>query len=137
MASKGEKQRKEPTAEKRGGLLGGIPFGSALDVLDGVGSFLFKFFLQRYQVETKIERFKDDATKRVEEIKGGAVRTAYAVKKAFFRAVVEAVFLTTGLLAFILGCILIVSDLVPLKYVLVVYGAVTIAVIAIILKTQK
>jgi len=117
-------------------ILGNIPLSSALDALDGVGSFLFKLFLSRYQVEEKIDQLKTDAREKIHEIREEAVKTGYAVKKAFFRAIVEAVFLTTGLLAMIIGGILIVSEVVPLKYVLIGYGLLVTAAVVFALKTR-
>ncbi len=132
MASKG----KGKAGSGQAGILGGTPLGSVLDVVDGVGAFLFKLFMDRYEVEERIEEVKSDAAKKAQEIKAEAVKTGYAVKKAFFRAIVEAIFLTTGLLALIGGAVLVVSDAVPLKYVLLGYGIAVTAVVALKLKTQ-
>jgi hypothetical protein len=122
--------------EKSGGLLSGIPLGAAMDVVDGVGGFLFRLFMDRYRVEERIEQVKEDARTKAEELKAEAIKTGYAVKKAFFRAVVEAVLLTTGMLALIVGIIMVVSDVVPLKFVLLGYGVLVTAYIALKLKTQ-
>jgi len=132
MASKG----KGRSGDRQPGILGGAPLGSVLDVVDGVGAFLFKMFLDRYEVEERIKEVKSDAARKAQEIKEEAVKTGYAVKKAFFRAIVEAVFLTTGLLALIAGGVLVVSDVVPLKYVLLGYGIAITAIVAVRLKTQ-
>jgi len=134
MAQKADTSRKKPA--KQPGLLGSIPFGLAMDVADSLGGALFKLFLQRYQVEEKIEQVKEDARQKAEEIKAEAIRTGYALKKVVFRTIVEAILLTTALLSLIIGAMLIVSDVIPLKYVLFVYGVVMLAIIAIILKTQ-
>ena len=135
MAQKSDKAK--PKGGGSLGLLSSIPLGGALDVVDSVGEMMFKFFLRRYQVEEKIENVKEEAKKKAEELKAEAIRTGYAVKKAFFRAIVEAIFLTTGLLALIIGLMLVVSDIIPLKYVLVGYGLIVTAAIVFILKTQK
>ncbi|MFH0862397.1 MAG: hypothetical protein V1875_05130 [Candidatus Altiarchaeota archaeon] len=135
MAQKADAARKKTA--KAPGILGGVPFGIAMDVVDSLGGVFFKYFLDRYRLEDKIEQVKEDAKQKAGEIKAEAIKTGIALKKAVFRTIVEAIFLTTGLLALIIGVMLIVSDVIPLKYVLVVYGAVTVAVIAIILWSQK
>lgn len=136
MAQKTE-SKKNSKEGKPSGILGGIPLGSALDVVDSVGGVLFKLFLRRYQVEEKIEQAQEDARQKAQEIKAEAIKTGYAVKKAFFRAIVEAIFLTTGLLALIIGVMMVLSDVVPLKFILVGYGIIVTAAIIFILKTQK
>ena len=134
MAGKNDKKGKP---QKSSGFLSGIPFGSALDVVDAVGSTVFKILLNRYQVEERIEQVKEDARQKAEELKEEAIKTGYALKKAFFRAIVEALFLVTGILALLIGGIMILSDIVPLKYILVAYGLIVTATIVFILKTQK
>ncbi|MFH1055474.1 MAG: hypothetical protein V1744_05210 [Candidatus Altiarchaeota archaeon] len=131
MAKKSDKKEEKPK-----GLLRGVPFGSALDVVDSVGSFLIKFMAQRYEVEKRVQHFKEDAKEKVEELKEEAIKTGYAVKKAFFRAIVEAILLTTGLLALIFGTILVISDLVPMKWVLLGYGVIITAFIVFKMKTE-
>jgi hypothetical protein len=133
MASKA---KREPE-EKAPGILGSIPLGTALDAFDGVGSFLYKLFLRRYRVEERIEDAKEEAKEKVTELKEEAIKTGYAVKKAFFRAIVEAILLTTGIVALIAGTIMAVADLVPLKFVLLGYGVIMTAVIVFQLKTKR
>ncbi|MCX6695105.1 MAG: hypothetical protein NTU61_02250 [Candidatus Altiarchaeota archaeon] len=121
---------------KKPGLLGGIPFGSVFDFIDGAGSFLLNYLSRRYEVDRKVEELKADARQQVEKLRKDAIEAGYALKKAFFRAVVEAVFLTTGLLALIIGVIMVLSDVVPLKWVLLGYGVIVTAFIAFQLKTK-
>jgi uncharacterized membrane protein YbhN (UPF0104 family) len=132
MAAKKGKREQEG-----GGLLSGIPLGSALEVAEGVGAVLVKLAAQRYEVDKKVEKIRHDTEKRVEELRDEAVRTGYELKKALLRTVVEGIFLTTGLLALILGAILVVADTVPLKYVLLAYGLAITALIVFTLKTQS
>jgi hypothetical protein len=122
--------------ENKGGFLSGVPLGAAMDVVDGIGGFLLRLLKDRYRVDERIDQVKEDARAKAIEIKEEAIRTGYAVKKAFFRAVVEAVLLTTGMLALIVGLIMIVSDTVPLKFVLLGYGVLVCSFIALKLKTQ-
>jgi hypothetical protein len=131
MGSKPEKAKPQRVASDSGGILGGVPLGSVMDVFDGISSFLFSVFKQRYRVDERIEQIKEDAQRKVEEIREEAIRTGYAIKKAFFSAIVEAIFLSTGLLALVIGTIMVVSDYVPMKYVLVGYGALVVIIILI------
>jgi hypothetical protein len=139
MPSKPSKARAD---EKPPGILGGIPLGSALDVFDGIGSFLFKTFLRRYEVEEKIEQVKADAKAKAQELRQEAIKTGYEVKKAFFRAIVEAMLLATGLLALILGLIQLLQNYVKDRLgldpavVLVAYGVLILAYIAFKMKTK-
>jgi hypothetical protein len=136
MASKSDKSKADKPEEKKKGLLSSVPLGSALDVVDGVGGFLFKLLLQRYQVEEKIGKLKEDAREKAEELKEEAIRTGYALKKAFFRAVVEAVLLVTGMLALIIGAIWAIQKVIPIEYVLLGYGIIVTTAIVFSLKTN-
>ncbi len=113
----------------------GIPLGGALEVVEGVGGLLAKYLAQRYEVEKRVEELKVETAETVDEIREEAVRTGYAVKKAFLRSVVETILLTTGLLSLIAGLILVVRDVIPLRYVLLGYGILITAFIAFQVKT--
>ncbi|MBD3388984.1 MAG: hypothetical protein GF416_07855 [Candidatus Altiarchaeales archaeon] len=132
MAPKGKTKRKR---KKASSPLGGVPLGSALEVAEGVGGFLMKYFAQRYQVEEKVEEIKEETAERVDEIREEAVRTGYAVKKAFFEAIVEAVILMTGMVAIIYAVVRIVGRFVdPPELVLLMYGVAAMAFLALKMK---
>jgi len=128
MASKKKKPKKE------GIQLGSVPLGSALDVFDGAGSIILKLLSSRYQVEKKVDDLKKETDKKVEEFKDDAVKTGYAVKKAFLRTVVEAIMLTTGILSLVVGLILLIKNLAPLEYVLLGYGFLVTIFVALTVK---
>jgi hypothetical protein len=123
-------------AEKESEQTSGIPLGGALEVVEGAAGILGKYLAQRYEVEKRVEEIREETSEKVEEIKEEAIRTGYEVKKAFFRTVVEAILLTTGMLSLIAGLILVVRDIIPLKYVLVGYGFVITLVVLFQLKTS-
>jgi hypothetical protein len=128
MAQKSDKSK----GGKGSGILAGIPFGIAMDVVDSLGASLFKLFLQRYQVEEKIEKVKEDAKEKAKEIKAEAIKTGYALKRAFFITVIQAIILGSAILALIIGLLQVVQNYVAnvLKqdpaWVLVAYGGVVI-----------
>ena len=127
---------KNDKAKKSSGIFGGgIPFGSIMDVVDAFGSMVVKYMAHRYEVEERVEKIKEDTRHKVEELRQEAIETGYALKKALFRTIVESIFLTTGLLALIIGVILALSDIVLLKWVLLGYGIVVTAFIIFQLKT--
>jgi len=128
MAAKSKKKRKKASP------LGGVPLGGALDVAEGVGGLLVDYLSRKYRVEETVENIREDAEEKVEEIRTEAVRTGYAVKKAFFRSMMEAILLSTGMLALIAGLILVIGNTFPLEYVLLGYGLLTMALLALQLK---
>jgi len=124
-------------AGKPSGLLGAVPFGSILDIVDSAGAMVLRYLSAHYRVDERVENLKEDAKKKVEEIRREAIETGYAIKKAIFRTIVEGVLLTTGLLALIIGLMLVVSDVVPIKWVLLGYGLIVTTFIVFQLKTHK
>jgi len=131
-------------ASKNGGKKGvgrrgpgsfGLPLGSALDVAEGAAGLLGRYLAQRYEVERRVQQLKDETAEKVEEIRAEAVRTGYELKKALFRTIVEAILLVTGMVALIVGAIMVVGDIVDIKYVLVGYGFVVTMVVLFQLKT--
>ncbi|MBU0761836.1 MAG: hypothetical protein KKD39_02320 [Candidatus Altiarchaeota archaeon] len=128
MASKKSKSKGD------GFKLGSVPLGSALDAVDGVGSVILQLLSRRYQVEKKVDDIKKQTDKKVGEIRDEAVRTGYAVKKAFLRAVVEAIMLITGILSLVAGLILLIKRLAPIEYVLLGYGFLVTIFVALTVK---
>ena len=112
-----------------------MPLGSALDVAEGAAGLLGRYLAQRYEVERRVQQLKDETAEKVEEIRAEAVRTGYELKKALFRTIVEAILLVTGMVALIVGAIMVVGDIVDIKYVLVGYGFVVTMVVLFQLKT--
>jgi hypothetical protein len=135
MATKGG-ETKSRRSDKPTERFFGVPLGSALDILDGVAGLLGKYLAQRYEVEKRVEQIREETAEKVEELKDEAVRTGYAVKKAFFRTIVEAILLTTGMLSLILGLILLVREVIPLRYVLIGYGLLITTIVLLQLKTE-
>jgi len=129
MADKGKKAKKPKSS-----LLGGVPLGSALEVLEGVGGLLAKYLSQRYEVEKRVEELKEETSEKVEEIRDEAIKTGYALKKAFLKTMVEALMLVTGMLSLILGLIILVKNIMPLEYVLMGYGFLVLIYVSITLK---
>lgn len=132
MAAKAKAAGKKK--KKKDNPLTGVPLGSAIDVAEGVGSLLMKYLAQRYEVEQKVEELKEGAEEKVEELRDEAVKTGYAVKKAFFRSIVEAIILATGILSLIYGLVKIIGRVIELEYVLLLYGVLSLAFLAIQLK---
>ena len=77
----GKKGKKQ---QEGGGLLSGIPLGSALEVAEGVGAVLVKLAAQRYEVDKKVERIKQDTEKRVEELNQRFADWYYVIDAASF-----------------------------------------------------
>ena len=130
MANKADKS-------KGGGVLSSIPLGSALDVFDGLAGLVYKLLIQRYQVTEKIEHLKEDATEKVQEIREEAIRTGFAIKKAFLKTIVEAILLSSGIICLVIGAIILVSKAVAIEYVLIGYGLVITTIVVFQLKTRS
>lgn len=83
------------------------------------------FFNQKYKIERKVEDFKRDT-----------VNAMYKAKANVMKSVVETIMLSTGLLALIVGVLLIVANYFPLENVLIVYGLVITIVVLMRLKLR-
>ena len=102
---------------------GGLPLGSAFEVVEGLAGMAVKLLAQKYQVEKKVEEIKEETQEKVEELRDEAIRTGYEVKKAFLRTVVEAILLVTGIVSFVVGTMLWASRIIEQpEYILIFYG---------------
>ncbi len=81
------------------------------DYVDLISQILVEYIDTRYKVK-----------RRVEDIKKVTLNTLYKLKKGFVQSIVEGIFLATGLLALILGIIILMARFVPIEFILIVYG---------------
>ncbi|MBT5023623.1 hypothetical protein HON01_12445 [Candidatus Woesearchaeota archaeon] len=84
-----------------------------MNVADNFVDIAANFINQRYKI-----------SKRVGDAKKEIFKFLYLVKKVFFRTLVEGLLLVTGLLALIIGLIILISKHYPLEYVLIIYGVI-------------
>ena len=113
-----------------------LPFGSFLEVAEGLGSIIGKYMIQKYEVEKKVEEFKEETSERIEELQEEIVKSGYALKRSIFRAIFDAIIFTTGLASLILGFILLLKNNIPLEYVLLGYGFIVCVYVVFLLKTS-
>lgn len=99
-----------------------IPLDKTIGIVDATIKAFLGYLDHRYKVEKRIDEFKEETERKAEELKADAIHSAYAVKKAFIRAIVEVILLSTGLLALIIGGVLLLDKLIGIEYVLVGYG---------------
>jgi len=83
------------------------------DYVDILSQLVSEYFNQRYKIK-----------KKVSDIRLMIIKSLYLLKKEFIKMLVEALFLVTGLLALVLGVILVLAWYIPLEIILVVYGLV-------------
>jgi hypothetical protein len=81
------------------------------DYIDLISQIIVEYIDTRYKVK-----------KKVEDIKKATLNTLYALKKGFVQSIVEGIFLATGLIALILGIIILMSRFISIEYILIVYG---------------
>jgi hypothetical protein len=81
------------------------------DYVDLIAQIIVEYIDTRYKVK-----------KKVEDIKKATLNTLYELKKGFVKPIVEGIFLATGLLALILGIIILMAKFVPIEFILIVYG---------------
>jgi len=93
------------------------------DYVDLIAQIIVEYIDTRYKVK-----------KRVEDIKKATVNTLYELKKGFVKSIVEGIFLATGLIALILGVIILMARFISIEYILIVYGL--IVTIFILLKMK-
>jgi hypothetical protein len=70
------------------------------------------------------------------EIKREAIKTLFLIKREVLRTFVEALFLVTGLLAIIIGILLLLSKYFPLEYILIFYGLIISIIVLLKLKLR-
>lgn len=81
------------------------------DNLDMIAHLVAAYLDERYKIKRKIE-----------DVRNATVQSLFAVKREFVKAIVEALFLTTGLLALVLGIIMLLNYVLPLEYIFIGYG---------------
>jgi len=77
---------------------------------------------------------KFNVKKKVGDIRQVTIQTFLNLKKEFIKTVIQATLLSTGLLALILGIILLLNNFMPLEYILLGYGLIVTLAIIINLK---
>mgnify|MGYP006289852813 CR=1 FL=1 len=95
------------------------------DYVDIVSQMIAEYFNRRYKIE-----------QRVEDIRRATLRTLYQLKKEFVKSIVEAIFLTTGLLALIVGTVLLLSHYIAIEYILIFYGLVVTILVLLRIKVD-
>jgi hypothetical protein len=95
------------------------------DYVDLASQLVVEYFNQRYKIE-----------KKVEEVKKAILQALYALKTGFIRSIVEAIFLATGLIALIVGVVMIITKVIPLEYVLIGYGLIACMIVLLRMKVN-
>jgi len=98
---------------------------SVADYVDLAAQMIAEYFNQRYKI-----------SKKVEDIKIATINALYALKSNFIKSIVEGIFLATGLLALVVGLIIILTQIFPLEYVLIWYGLVVTIFVLLRLKVR-
>jgi uncharacterized membrane protein len=95
--------------ESRGGL--------AMSLIDGA------LAIASSSINRKLEELEFEAAKKAGEIKHEVVASAYEAKRGIMRTMVEALLLSTGILALVAGILLMLRSFgVPFYQVLLAYG---------------
>jgi hypothetical protein len=103
----------------------GTAVDTVADYADLVSQFVVEYFNQRYKIK-----------KKVEDVKRATIQALYDLKKEFIKSIVEALFLVTGILALVVGIILLMSRYIPLEYILILYGLVVTIVVLLKMKVS-
>jgi uncharacterized membrane protein len=106
MAAKSKVKPKQEEAKPKGF---GIP--NVADYIDVAAQMVADFFERRYQIK-----------RRVEDIRKSILDMLYSVKRGFIVSIIEALFLSTALLALIVGVIMLLSRIIPLEFIFIGYG---------------
>jgi hypothetical protein len=93
------------------------------DYVDLFSQMVVEYFDRRYKIH-----------KKVEDIKKGTIKAMYHFKQQFIKSIVQALFLSIGLIALVLGLILWASRFVSLDYILIIVGL--IVTIGVLMKTK-
>lgn len=95
------------------------------DYVDIVSQMIVEYMNQRYKIEQKVG-----------DIKKATLRSLYALKTNFIKSIVEALFLTTGLLALVVGIIILLTRVIALEYILIGYGFIVSLVVLMKMKVK-
>lgn len=80
------------------------------------------------------ERYK--IRRKIEDVRTNTIAGLYALKRGFITSIVEALLLTTGILALILGVILLLNYVLPIEFILVGYGLIVCLFVLLRMKTR-
>ncbi|MFH0860292.1 MAG: hypothetical protein V1921_03755 [Candidatus Altiarchaeota archaeon] len=131
----GFRKSKKDRSPVEGLLSHGIERGAG--VVDGIARLFVSYLDHVYQIEKRIDDFREETEARAEELKENAIEAAYAVKRSLIRSIIEMVFLTTGLLSLIVGVLLFLGRQVGYVNVLIGYGVVVTLVVLLSMKTSR
>lgn len=81
------------------------------DFTDLFSQMVVEYFNQRYKIEKKLG-----------DVKKGTMNALFGLKKAFIGTIVEATLLITGILALVIGLMMLLSRIVNVDYILLGYG---------------
>lgn len=95
------------------------------DYIDLAAQMISEYFNQRYKI-----------SKRVEDIKAATINALYALKSNFIKSIAEGILLATGLLALVVGIIMVLTRILPLEYVLIGYGLIVTIFVLLRLKVS-
>ncbi|MBW3021201.1 hypothetical protein KY334_07940 [Candidatus Woesearchaeota archaeon] len=83
------------------------------DYMDVVSHFLFGFFKSK---------MKSSLIKNIEDAKKHIIDALFDLKRNIFKSAIEITFLLSGIVAIIVGLILLLSKYLPMEHILLVYG---------------
>ena len=86
--------KKRGASEKLGGVSG---------YFDVVSNFIGDYFKQKYKLKEKVE-----------DLKKNTIDAMYKLKRNVFKTLIECVFLITGLVALIIGVIMVLDNFIPI-----------------------
>lgn len=96
------------------------------DFVDLFSQMVVEYFNQRYKIKKKIE-----------DVRKGVLNALYGLKKAFIRTIVEAILLITGILALLVGLMIIFSNYINLEYILLGYGLIITIGVLFMMKVKE
>lgn len=126
--------------EKDKSILGSIlsnSFDKSAGVADSIARVFVAYLDQVYHIEKRIDDIREDAEKKAEEIKEDAIETAYAIKRSLIRSLLELIFLATGIIAIIIGALILLSRQARPEVVLLGYGILVTIGVLVSMKTSR
>lgn len=103
----------------------GSKVDTVADYVDILSQMVTEYLNQRYKIEQKVEN-----------IKYMTLKTLYDFKKQVISSVVEIIFLSTGVLALIIGIVMILSKVLPLELIFIFYGLIVTLGVMFTMKTH-
>lgn len=125
MAKRKAKKPKNKVMRKISNKTIGKTVDTVADYVDLVSQIMVEYVNQRYKIQQKVS-----------DIRRLTLQTLYNLKTEFVRTIIEALLLCTGVIAIIVGIVMLLSKVVPIEFIFLGYGLLISIIVLAKMKTK-